>query len=347
MTKTGPLLAKFAAFVVLAALFAVLLAQTMRGIAPTGDDYHALFADVSLLKEGDDVRAAGVTVGKVESIEVQDDNLIRVDFTAQHGFPMQTSTEARVKYKNLIADRFLSLSQGSGQGNPLAPGGTLPPAQTHPALSLDELYNGFSPLFEGLQPDQINQLSNSLVMALQGEGGSLAQLFAQTGSLTTTLAEKDQVIGSLIDNLNGALATVDGHRDNLDALVSQVTVLARDLNKDRDRIGTSLDRINDLTDSVADLLKDARPELKGTIHQVDRLAEVINNDTDDLDRLFKRVPAFYPVLGRVGSYSAAFQFYVCGAQLAITPNPANPNNKVLTPMFSLDPSPGGSPRCHF
>lgn len=341
---------KASAFGVVALVFAVLLALLMRGGAPSGPGYTALFADVSQLKVNEDVRAAGVPVGRVTSVEVQDDNLVRVGFDLRDGFPITSTTEATVKYKNLLGDRFLSLSQGTGGGNPLERGGVIPAERTRPALSLDELYNGFAPLFEGLQPDQVNKLTGSLVMALQGEGAELTALLAQTGSLTGTLAEKDQVIGSLIDNLNGAVGTLDAKRPQLDQLVTQVTTLATGLNSDRNRIGDSLRGINDLTASVSDLLREARPEIKGVVHQVDRVAGVINDDTQNLDTLLKRAPAFYPVLGRLGSYSAAFQFYVCGINLAVVPPGGNkveamiPGAPAKNTMIDIS---GGAPRCRF
>jgi phospholipid/cholesterol/gamma-HCH transport system substrate-binding protein len=343
---TPALVAKALAFVVVSIVFAVVLATTFRGYAPTGKEVAALFTDSSLLKVDDDVRVAGVTVGKVTSIDVQPDNLVKVGFTVEDGVQIMTNTRATVKYKNLVGDRFLSLSQGIGPGVPLGTGDALPPSQTRGALNLDELYNGFAPLFDGLQPDQVNQLSTSLVMTLQGEGGSIDQLLGQVGTLTSTLADKDQVIGSLIENLNGILGTLDAHRQPLDDLVGQLTSLVRGLSSDRQRIGRSLDGINDLTDSVADLLKDARPEIKGTVKQVDRLAGVINDDRDRLDRLFHRAPAFYPVLGRLGSYSAAFQFYICGLNVAVS-DPAHPDAPpVVTPMQPIDIS-AGAKRCSF
>src|SRR5205823_2141601 len=119
--------------VLVSAAFAVILGGLMRGNAPGGAHYSALFEDVSQLKERDDVRAAGVTIGTVDSIEVRDDNLVQVGFEVRRGFPMQSSTVATVKYKNLIGDRILSLSQGPGPASPLPAGGVLPASQTRPA----------------------------------------------------------------------------------------------------------------------------------------------------------------------------------------------------------------------
>jgi len=165
-------------------------------------------------------------------------------------------------------------------------------------------------------------------------------LLTQIGSLTGTLADRDQVIGHLIDNLNGALATVDAHSGQLDDLVVQLTDLVGGLNRDRDRISHSLTRINDLTDSVADLLHDARPDLKGTVHEVDRLSTVLNADSKLIDDRLRNYPGYYTVLGRLGRNASGFQFYICGVQLWIQAGDGGPS--VRSPMIL-----GGDKRCQF
>lgn len=327
-------------FVVVSGFLTVLLAIQLRGTQPTGPEYAALFTDSSGITVGSDVRAAGVTVGRVESIDVRPDNLIEIGFEVQPDMPLTSATTAALRYKNLTGDRYLELSGGAANGSPLPPGGVIPASRTHPALDLDALYNGFAPLFEGLQPDQVNELTGSLVQVLQGQGGSVNTLLAQIGSLTGTLADRDQVIGHLVDNLNGVLATVDAHSGQVDDLVVRLTDLVSGLDKDRGRISHSLTAINDLTDSVTDLLHDVRPDLKGTVHEVDRLSTVLNADRDHVDQLLRNFPGHYTVLGRIGSYSSAFQFYICGLQLWIQDGdgPA-----VRSPMVMAQ----GDPRCHF
>ena len=84
--------------------------------------------------------------------------------------------------------------------------------RTTPALDLTVLFNGFKPLFQALSPADINKLSYEIVQVFQGEGGTLESLLAHTASVTSTLADRDQVIGDLIDNLNEVLDHL-GDRD--------------------------------------------------------------------------------------------------------------------------------------
>jgi phospholipid/cholesterol/gamma-HCH transport system substrate-binding protein len=279
--------------------------------------YTALFHDVSGLRAKDDVRIAGVTVGTVESVEVDPRDVVHVEFTVQRRNPLFVGSQARIRYKNLIGQRYLELTEGSGPPRQLPVNGTIPVDQTFPALDLDELYNGFAPLFDGLAPDQVNQLSGSLIAVLQGQSGAMQGLLGSIGSFTSSLADKDRVIGELVTNLNSVLATANQHDPQLADLVDQLQQLISGLAADRGPLGDSLTHIDSLTGTVAGLLDDARPALKGDIEQTRRLSKLINSDTDSLNTLFQHLPGYYQLLGRVGIYQQGFQFYLCGVQLKV------------------------------
>src|SRR5699024_6832874 len=132
----------------------------------------------------------------------------RVRFTVAGNQVVHESTEAVVRYENLTGDRYLELRRGEGSQAPLEPGGTLPLSQTSPALDLDALLGGFRPLFRALDPAQVNDLSASIIQVFQGEAGTVQDLLASTSSLTRALADRDQLIGDVITNLNSVLTTV-------------------------------------------------------------------------------------------------------------------------------------------
>ncbi|MDT7711277.1 MAG: phospholipid/cholesterol/gamma-HCH transport system substrate-binding protein [Pseudonocardiales bacterium] len=326
-------------FVVVTALVGGVIVAALYGTPSGQNTYVAEFTDVSQLKPGQDVRAAGVAVGRVASVSLNPDHTARVVFSTATNVPMTAGTQVAVKYKNLIGDRYLSLTEGPGAAEPLAPGAIIPLANTHPALDLDELTNGFAPLLQGLAPDQFNQLSSSLIAVLQGEGGSIQDLLGSIGSLTGTLADRDEAIGQLIDNLNTVLGTLRSNGQQLQSLVDNLQTLVSGLAADRTRIGRSIQGIDDLTGSISDLLQDARPDIAGTVYQVNRLSTVLNADRPTLENDLSNLPGYYQVLGRVGAYSSAFQFYVCGVQLRLK----SPTGQVVTtPMISSEVK-----RCQF
>jgi phospholipid/cholesterol/gamma-HCH transport system substrate-binding protein len=291
----------------LVALFANLQVQKQH-------TYGAMFNDVSGLATGDDVRAAGVEVGRVNGLTLQPDNKVLVSFTSSDAVPVTRSTTLTVRYKDLVGNRYLEINAPTTAASPLTNGAVIPASHTQPALSLDALYNGFQPLFQGLQPAQINQLTAELITVFQGEGGTIDGLLGSIGSLTSTLANRDQVIGQVIGNLNSVLGTVRQHDSQLSDTVVQLQQLISGLAADRDPIGQSFGRIAGLAGNVSGLLGAARPDISGDVHQVDRLATLLNGDSAFISNNLQALPAEYQRLNRLGLQGSFFSFYLCSFQ---------------------------------
>jgi phospholipid/cholesterol/gamma-HCH transport system substrate-binding protein len=256
-------------------------------------EYKAIFTSASEVKSGDDVRIAGVVVGEVKGVKIYQRDHAMVTFKVKNDVPLTRESSASIRFLNLIGARYMSLEQGT-QGAPrLAPGATLPLSRTTPALNLTALFNGFQPLFAALRPADVNKLSLNLVRVLQGEGGTVQQLLANTASLTSTLADRDELIGEVITNLSTLMGTVADHHKQLDQLLVSLKSWFGDLSKDRKVIGSSLTSISNVTQSVADLLTQGRPLLKNDVAQLRRLFTILAKQT------------------RIGVYGSWYNYYLC------------------------------------
>ncbi|GAA4547873.1 MCE family protein [Pseudonocardia xishanensis] len=333
----GPL-TKFLAFALVTALATTVLALTIAN-SQGGDKatYSARFTDVNGLLVGDDVRIAGVTVGSVDKIEIVDRREAQVDFSVDSALVVPQSVTASVLYKNLIGQRFLSLAQGAGGGR-LPEGGTIPASRTRPPLNLTTLFNGFKPLFQGLDPQQVNQLSTEIISTLQGEGGTVESLLAGTASLTGTIADRDQVIGQVIDNLNAVLDTVNSHDDQLNQLVVSLRKLVSGLARDREPIGQAIASIGDLTETTGGFVGEAREPLRRDIAALGDLAGQLDQAEPVIDDLLKTAPGKLNTISRAASYGSWFQFYLCGASGSIGLGDLLP--AVEIPLVKAD-----APRC--
>src|SRR5258708_20738114 len=207
-------LSKWAIFVAVTAVITAVLGISIASTGvPATVSYQAVFSNVTGLVVGNDVDIAGVRVGQVTSITVHNHNLALVGFSLQKGRPLPSSVTATIKYLNLVGQRYIELVQGTGPvGRTLRPGGTIPLSRTTPALDLTMLFNGFQPLFHALSPGDVNKLASEIIQVFQGESPDIAALIATVGSLTTSLATKDQVIGQVIGNLNAVLHTITSRR---------------------------------------------------------------------------------------------------------------------------------------
>jgi phospholipid/cholesterol/gamma-HCH transport system substrate-binding protein len=277
-------------------------------------EYSAIFKSASLVEEGDDVRVAGVVMGKVEGVEIYKTDAAKVTFSIAKDLPMTDRSEVEIRYLNLVGDRYVTVEQGKPGGERLREGATIPVDQTTPALNLTALYNGFAPLFSALEPKDINALSLNLIKVLQGEGGTVESLMAHTGSLTTAIADRDQLIGEVIGNLNELLGTVDSKHEELTVLIQELRRWVGGLADDRVQIGRSVVNVSELTRSLAGLIAEGRPLLKSDIAQLRRLTSVLARpDTSAvLKQILRDLPEMLDDQTRTGTYGAWYNYYICG-----------------------------------
>ncbi|WP_037311428.1 MCE family protein [Amycolatopsis orientalis] len=309
-------------FVVVTTLATVLLAVsiTNTGLGDTRT-YSAKFLDATSLNVGDDVRISGVRVGQIEELEIADHSLARVRFTLDSQRRLPADVTAVIKYRNMVGQRYIALERGKGAAGVLEPGAEIPLERTTPALDLTELFNGFKPLFQALSPKDVNQLSGEIVQVLQGEGGTVESLLAHTGSLTTTLAGRDKVIGDVITNLDTVLKTINGKGDALSTLVSTLRELVSGLAGDRAEIGEAVSGLAGLTTATAGLLEQGRKPLKDSIHGLGLLSGQLTTESGkaQVEEFLTVLPGKLNEMGRISSYGSWMNFYLCSAVLRSDP----------------------------
>ena len=272
---------------------------------------------MSGLEGGNFVRIAGVEVGKVKNIAIQPDSTVLVEFTADDSVVLTEGSRAAIRYDDLIGGRYLALEEGAGGVKRLNPGDTIPLSRTEPALDLDALIGGFRPLFRALDPDQVNALTGQLIAAFQGQGGTIGSFLTQAAALTNTLADRDQLIGQVIINLNTVLGS---------------------LGDQSDQFAKAVDSLSELVDGSAS--PQAGHQQRGGVRQrggrVDRrpagagapaAEEGGARDRSDrraragrprlLRQLAQHLPDAYQILNRQGLYGDFFSFYLCDIVLKL------------------------------
>jgi phospholipid/cholesterol/gamma-HCH transport system substrate-binding protein len=308
-------------FLVLTLVTTAILVSTITGSNPKSPvSYRAVFADATRVVAGDEVRMAGVRVGRVQDVVLDREQRAVVKFTVDDSVELPSGTRAELRYRDLVGARYLSLvvKPGASSAGPLEPGGTIPLSNTEAALDLTVLLDGFQPLFKVLDPDKVNQLALQVVRTLQGEGGTVASLVANTAVLTDDLAQRDAVIGRVIKNLNVVLDTVGERRDGLRDLIDQLSRLSSGLAADRHIIVDALGGIADLSTSAAGLLKDTRPALTKDIRALRQAATAFADTKDQLQRLVDQLPIKLNAFIRAGSYGGYLNFFVCQLDITLT-----------------------------
>jgi phospholipid/cholesterol/gamma-HCH transport system substrate-binding protein len=339
-------LIKLVVFLVITAFATFILGETIANSSYGSTyTYKAEFNDVTGLQIGDDVRISGVRVGTVSNIQLKKDNKNRgyalVSFSVEKSAKVPASAIVNLRYRNLVGQRYLDVEQGAGNANNLLkPGATIcgkfDPhkrcSNTNPAVDLTVLFGGFKKLITGLDANQLNQLSAAVIQTLQGEGGALQSLFATVADLTNTLADKDKVIGDVIDNLSSVLQAV-GQRDaELSDLIVQLRNFMTGLASDRNTIGNAIDGVNRLAESTSGLLAQVRGPFAQDVKSITDLSDNLNANASTITYVLRQLPPTVAGLIRTASYGSWFNFYLCSASGILS----LPGVKVPLPDFAAN-----------
>ena len=313
--KTTAAFVKLMIFIVVTVLATGVLAATIGNFRFGGStSYKALFTDATGVLKGDDVRIAGVRVGEVEGVSVDrrgSRSLALVSFTVRSDRPLAQSTLAQIRYRNLVGQRYIALSEGAGSGERLAADGTIPLRHTQPALDLTVLFNGFKPLFAALNPEDVNAFAMEIIKTLQGEGGPINSLLGHTASRTSALADRDQLIGRTVDNLNEVLGTVDRRDKQLDTLIVQLQRFVSGLAEDREAVGASLTNIANLADATSQLVQEGRPPIRTDVKELGQVAKNLDDNKAVVEGVLKNLPDKLNTITRTATYGSWFNFYLC------------------------------------
>lgn len=313
--RTSIDLTKLMIFILVTTLATAVLVVTIGNLT-FGEtrSYKAVFVNATGVVKGDDIRVAGVKVGVVEDIEIEDRTRALVTFTVDEDTAVTGATFATIKYRNLVGQRYVALTQEIGDTGRLPADATIPVDRTQPALDLTVLFNGFKPLFQALSPTDINKLSYEIVQVFQGESGTLEGLLQHTASVTSTLADRDEVISDLIENLNQVLAHIGDRDEQLSRLIVSFRTLIGGLKDDRQAILGSLDEISDLSVETSDLLSGIRRPFVKDIKELRTVAGNIDANKAELDRALQVLPIKLEKVGRTAIYGSWFNFYLCEFQ---------------------------------
>lgn len=299
-----------ALFTAISVLSGVVVVNTITR-PPVGETrtYHAVFADVGGLLPGSDVSVAGARVGQVREVGLAAGRA-RVTFEVAAAQPVPRGAVLAVRYTDLLGGRHLALTRGTG-GPPLPSGAVIPVERTRPPVDLTALLNGFKPLFEAIDPAEVNQLAEHVVAVFQGESATVGDLLARVVSLTSAVAERDAVIGETITHLTQVLTEVDQHREDLEVLVRGLGELTASAAEDRELIAEALDSGSDLARSLAELVDDVGPGLSRDLASARAVTSTLVDHQGELEATARELPGLLHALNRATDYGSWANVYLC------------------------------------
>jgi len=222
---------KFGLFVALCLLFTVYLASTIGnttvgGLVGRGPDTYTLtasFDDVTGLLVNDNVKVAGVAVGKVTSVRVEEGQA-QVSMEIREDHPLPSDSAAAVRWRNLIGQRYVYLYPGDAPTT-FQDGDRV--TETRDVIDIGELFNRLGPIVAAVDEGQVNEFLGSVTTALEGRAGDVSQALDDLAVVAKGLGERDVAIAGLIEDLEVVSRTIADRDAQIETMLDNLAALAR------------------------------------------------------------------------------------------------------------------------
>lgn len=255
-----------------------------------GSTYYAAFGESAGLKSNDEVRVAGVRVGKVDEVSL-DDGHVRVEFTVDREVILGSETRAAIKIKTLLGAMYLSLdSVGSGE---LDKGEEIPVERTTSPYEVVEAFTGLADASSEIDTRQLTAALVTLTQLSANTPEEFRDALRGTAALSSKIAARDQQIDVLLTNLrtvSGAL----GDRDlDIIRLMGDADVLFQALVARRDAVHNLLISTIRLSRELSGLVRRTRTELGPALDGLDAVVSVLLKNQDNLDQSLRLLAPYY------------------------------------------------------
>jgi phospholipid/cholesterol/gamma-HCH transport system substrate-binding protein len=272
-----------------------------------GDTYYASFEESGGLRVDDEVRIAGVRVGKVESIDLVDGR-VRVGFRIKTDAEFGTDTRATIKVKTLLGSMFLALEPaGSGQ---LAEGSTIPVERTTSPYDVVDAFTGLAETSEGIDTDQLASALTTFADLTRNTPEEFRSALEGVSALSTTIAARDDEINSLLKNLDRVSQVLDERDEDIVALMDDADVLFRALLQRKAAIHDILVSTTTLSTELTALVRQSRADLKPALDHLESVVAVLNKNEDNVDESLRLMAPFYRVFANVFANGPWWDTYI-------------------------------------
>ncbi|MFM9379474.1 MlaD family protein [Gordonia sp. VNK21] len=238
-----PTIIKIVAFT---AVIGVLTYVIIAILEPSSDgassERSAVFSDASGLKPRDGVRSAGVKVGYVTAIDLKGATAV-VHFQLNDDVTITSNTTAAVRYQNLLGQRYVELI-GAEQGKTQGALTQVALDKTVPSFDVSTLFNGFKPVFDTLNANEINELQANLLRVAQGDGRGISPVLKQVANITAYGNQRSEIITNIVTSLGQVSDQLEGRSAEMVELVDKLGSIVDAFSRVSDRLRESLREVN-------------------------------------------------------------------------------------------------------
>ena len=324
---------KLIAFFAICSVFTAYLAFTIGNIHLFRKTYSlaATFDDATGLLKDDNVKVAGVVVGKVSKVSIHQGRA-RVRFSVRSSTKLPTDSTAAIRWRNLLGQRYLYVYPGEAS-TVLRGGGRI--LKTRSIVDVGELFNRLGPILKAVDPKRVNTFLDTIVAALDGNTENLRQSIDDLSIVVKSLGDRDQAIGRLVENLNVVTGAIDDRDAQIRTILDNLVTIAGTFSANTKTLNAAVDDLGDFSKNLGAILDNNRTEVDTIIHNLVTITDLVRGKLSVVD---------HAVAGLDGAAKALFnasrfgewlnQVIPCGAVVVQTLN---------DPCVTGGPAPASAP----
>ncbi len=281
-----------------------------------GRSYSAALSEAGGLKSGDDVRIAGVKVGKVTTVDLDGDH-VKVDFRVGRSTGLGRRTSATVRIKTILGQKFLALEPaGSGELT------EIPLSRTTPAYDVVEAFSDLATTTGSIDTGQLATALDTVSTTFRDSPDEVRAAVDGLGRLSRTIASRDQQVRQLLEHANGVTGVLAARNKELVALLSDGDLLLQELRKRRADIHTLLVSTVTLSQQLTGLVRDNRAAIRPALENLKNVLATLQANQDNLDRSIALLAPFVRVFANTTGNGRWFDTYIQN----IVPVPGGPGS---------------------
>jgi phospholipid/cholesterol/gamma-HCH transport system substrate-binding protein len=301
---------------VLAALvFAALHVEDLPLIGG-GTAYRAAFRDASGLAPGNEVRVAGVKVGKVTDVGLArgaSGPYVRVGFRVGDGggaLRLGHESAATIRIKTVLGQKYLALEPaGSGR---LAPGSEIPLSRTASPFDVMHAVSGLADTLDQIDSRQLAAAFAVLSQTFADTPASVQASLTGLSRLSQTIASRDMELRELLSRARGVTGVLAQRDEEFRKLVTDGNLLLAEVSRRRDAIHHLLVATNALATQLSGLVADNRTQLEPALRQLRGVVATLQRNRANLEKTLATMGPFVNAFANVVGNGRWFDSYVAG-----------------------------------
>jgi len=253
-----------------------------------GDEFKAEFSEAAGLRANDEVRVAGVKVGKVLAVDLAGDR-VQVRFRVKDA-ELGNRSRADIRIKTVLGRKFMMLSP-DGDGR-LEPGSVIPLGRTSSPFDVTEAFRDLSTTVEDIDDDLLAKNFQTLADTFRDTPEEVRASLEGLGRLSRTLSSRDAELQALLARTRGVSQVLADRDEDLVAFFEQSSLVLQELQRRREAISRLLDTTTELSEQLVALVRENRADLAPALSQLRGIVQVLQKNQDNLDASLQRLAPF-------------------------------------------------------